>query len=237
VDEQTWHAGTDLAAMHRFVREREGERKLRLLACAYLRQVWNSLREPSRRAVEAAEDHADGLLSPADWQRAVAAAEAEVADQSREADRFVVGWYDDPSWSRLWEFIVSLALSALRDPGLVAADEAFAISRQLRGIGVILPADRVAAAEKAFAISTLWELFGNPFRPPVIHPDWLTWDGAAVPKIARAIYEGRAFDRMAILADALEEAGCGNAELLGHCRGGGEHVRGCWVLDCLRAEG
>jgi hypothetical protein len=52
-------------------------------------------------------------------------------------------------------------------------------------------------------------------------------------KLAQAIYEERAFDRLAILADALEEAGCTDAEVLAHCRGGGEHVLGCWVVDCI----
>jgi hypothetical protein len=52
-------------------------------------------------------------------------------------------------------------------------------------------------------------------------------------KIARAIYDGRAFERMPILADALEDAGCGDADILRHCREPGEHVRGCWVVDLL----
>ena len=38
---------------------------------------------------------------------------------------------------------------------------------------------------------------------------------------------------MPILADALEDAGCTNQDILNHCRGGGEHVRGCWVVDLL----
>jgi hypothetical protein len=38
---------------------------------------------------------------------------------------------------------------------------------------------------------------------------------------------------MPILADALEDAGCDNADILQHCRGAGEHVRGCWVVDLV----
>jgi hypothetical protein len=38
---------------------------------------------------------------------------------------------------------------------------------------------------------------------------------------------------MPILADMLEEAGCTNADILNHCRNGGEHVRGCWVVDLI----
>ncbi len=59
------------------------------------------------------------------------------------------------------------------------------------------------------------------------------WNDATIPKVAQAIYDDRAFDRLPILADALEDAGCDNADLLTHCRSGGEHVRGCWVVDLL----
>jgi hypothetical protein len=40
--------------------------------------------------------------------------------------------------------------------------------------------------------------------------------------------------RLAVLADALEESGCTSEDVLGHLRGPGPHVRGCWVVDlCL----
>ena len=51
--------------------------------------------------------------------------------------------------------------------------------------------------------------------------------------LATGIYTERAFDRMPILADALEDAGCDNADILEHCRGDGPHVRGCWVVDLI----
>jgi len=69
-----------------------------------------------------------------------------------------------------------------------------------------------------------------PFRPILIDPAWLT---TTVPTLARIIYEDRAFNRMPELADALEQAGCTNADILAHCRQPGEHVRGCWVVDLL----
>jgi hypothetical protein len=83
------------------------------------------------------------------------------------------------------------------------------------------------------SIVLLQDIFGNPFRPITIDPSWLTWNDGTVRKIAQAIYEERAFDRMPILADALEEAGCTNADIRNHCRRSGEHVRGCWVVDLL----
>lgn len=67
----------------------------------------------------------------------------------------------------------------------------------------------------------------------LVHPSWLAWNDSTVPKIARAIHDECVFDRLPILADALEEAGCADVALLSHCRGSGPHVRGCWVVDLL----
>ena len=74
------------------------------------------------------------------------------------------------------------------------------------------------------------DIFGNPFRPVALDPAWLTSD---VLLLARGVYADRAFDRMPILADALQDAGCANEDVLAHCRGDGPHVRGCWVVDLL----
>ena len=79
-------------------------------------------------------------------------------------------------------------------------------------------------------VQFLHDIFGNPFRPIVADHAWLT---PTVQSIASAIYQDRAFDRLPILADALEEAGCTNADVLLHCRQPGEHVRGCWVVDLV----
>ena len=62
---------------------------------------------------------------------------------------------------------------------------------------------------------------------------WLTWNDGVVAKMARCIYDERALDRLPILADALEDAGCDNDEMLNHFRGPGPHFRGCWALDLL----
>ncbi|MBL8798455.1 MAG: hypothetical protein JNM56_31460 [Planctomycetia bacterium] len=76
----------------------------------------------------------------------------------------------------------------------------------------------------------LRDIFGNPFRPVAVEPTWLT---STVASLAQAIYDERAFDRLPILADALEDAGCDNADILNHCRQPGEHVRGCWCVDLV----
>ncbi len=71
-------------------------------------------------------------------------------------------------------------------------------------------------------------IFGNPFRPVMFAPSWRTETAVS---LAAGIYEQRAFDRLPILADALEEAGCDHPDVLSHCRGPGPHARGCWVVD------
>ncbi len=87
------------------------------------------------------------------------------------------------------------------------------------------------AREAVVQATLLRDIFGNPFRPVTLDPAWLTSDVLA---LARGIYEERAFDRMPILADALQDAGCTNEEVLKHCRNTSlTHVRGCWVVDLV----
>jgi hypothetical protein len=81
----------------------------------------------------------------------------------------------------------------------------------------------------------LRDIFGNPFGPVVLDPAWQT---PLVVSLARGIYERRAFDRMPLLGELLKEAGCRDAEMLGHCSPGqGGHVKGCWVLDLILDKG
>jgi hypothetical protein len=74
------------------------------------------------------------------------------------------------------------------------------------------------------------DIFGNPFRRVGADPSWLT---STTVSLARSIYKDCAFDRLPILADALEEAGCDDADVLNHLRGDGLHVRGCWAVDLV----
>jgi hypothetical protein len=86
------------------------------------------------------------------------------------------------------------------------------------------------AAEYTLLANTLRDISGNPFRPVALHTSWRT---EAVVALAEGIYAERAFERMPVLADALEDAGCAHADVLSHCRGDGPHVKGCWVVDLL----
>jgi hypothetical protein len=76
----------------------------------------------------------------------------------------------------------------------------------------------------------LRDLFGNPFRPVTFSPEWRT---DTVLALARGMYVSRDASALPILADALQEAGCDNEDILRHCRSEGPHVRGCWVCDLV----
>jgi hypothetical protein len=93
-------------------------------------------------------------------------------------------------------------------------------------------------AERAVQCGLIRDLFGPLlFRPRVVYPTWLRWHDGAIVHIAQAIYNDRRFQELPILADALEEAGWTDREILGHCREPGDHVRGCWVVDLILGKG
>ena len=83
---------------------------------------------------------------------------------------------------------------------------------------------------EVFRVGPVRFLLGTSSR---IEPSWLRWHDGLLVSIARQMYASRDFLDMPILADALEEAGCTDADVLMHCRHPGEHVRGCWVVDLL----
>ena len=93
------------------------------------------------------------------------------------------------------------------------------------------PAGKQHPLPDAMRCHLLRDIFGNPFRPIELDP---AWRSETVVALAAAIYAERAFDRMPILADALEEAGCDHPNILTHCRDAiATHVRGCWVVDLV----
>jgi hypothetical protein len=107
-------------------------------------------------------------------------------------------------------------------------------------------AARVAAceAERASQASLLREMFASPFHStPVLAPAWRYWQGSIVMDLARTAYNSRELPagvldptRLAVLADALEEAGCSAGRLLDHLRRPGPHPRGCWAVDAILAN-
>jgi hypothetical protein len=116
--------------------------------------------------------------------------------------------------------------AALSNSGIAARNAARSAEA---GCGNSVPG-RSRAKELLAQANLVRDIFGNSFRSVALDPTWLT---AAVLSLAQTIYDDRAFDRLPELAEALEQAGCTNAEVLDHCRQPGEHVRGCWVVDMV----
>jgi hypothetical protein len=118
-------------------------------------------------------------------------------------------------------FIVQAIVAILRDNPMVAATSCLSALKQFDLELEIAPMNLGLVVR---------ELGGNPFRPVTLNPSWLT---STVLSLANSIYAERAFERMPILADALQDAGCDNEDILNHCRQSGVHIRGCFVVDLL----
>jgi hypothetical protein len=229
VNEADWQSATDPQPMLDYLSGRASERKLRLFAAAWCRRVWPLLTDArSRRAVEVAERFADGEASAEDLHLAAAGAEA-VAEAAMTAV--------DTAHQVAQASAALAALHATRAAAEQAADYA-ASSAASAAYHAATPfrspsVARARAAERAAQARLLAELFGSPFHRVSVEPAWLAWGDRLLPRLARAIYDEQAFDRLPYLADALEEAGCADAVVLAHCRRPGEHLRGCWALDLL----
>lgn len=208
--------------MRRHLLALASERKRRLLGCAFARQVWPLLADGrSRHAVEVAERFADGKAD--DEELAAAVAEATLARDGVRIDRRE----GDRSAAQAARAAATAAMMAARFDIRAAAEECAVVGLRASLYPTVADAEREQAA-------LVRDIFGNPFRPPAIEPSWLAWNGGAVVALARTIYDERRFDDMPVLADALEDAGCRDEEVLGHCRRPeAVHARGCHVVDIL----
>ncbi len=220
-----------------------GRRRLALFACACCRLVWDLFDdEASRRAVEVSERAAEGQAS----RQELAAAEEEAEAVWRGADEHRHRAHrENPTGTERWRAGAASSLAhaahsaaARRFSTRSAWSAALATSTAVLWLGEASAAGNQAMrAMMARQAQLVRCIFGNPFRPlPEINPAWLAWDGGAVRKLAASIQAERRFGDLPVLADALEEAGCADADVLGHCRDGGEHALGCWVLDLLLSK-
>ena len=236
-------------------------RKRRLFACACCRRIWPLLPQPARNAVAVGERLADGAAD--DAERLAARANVETAGQAvrrRSATRHalkaaaaaVMAFANSPQGfesfgSNFGSFLndddedggftraANAALHALVEATAPQGMEPLLrMWNRLRPEYVAKAGQPVAGArwyaELVAQCDLIRDIFDNPFRPAPFDP---AWRSTTVASIAEAIYTDRAFDRMPILADALEDAGCTSREILDHCRSLGEHVRGCWVVDLV----
>jgi hypothetical protein len=222
--EQEWLACTDPQKMLEFLRGKASDRKLRLFAVACCRRIWPLMTdERSRRAVEVAERLADDMASQIELDLARKEARAAIPTLHPSID---ASGGDRTSREAILRIVVTRAAwSAVRVP-------VSSLHVALRTAWVAEQRDPAWHGEPWLS-NLLRELVGNPFRPVFLDPAWLAWNDGTVRRLAQCIYEERAFDRLPILADALEEAGCADADILSHCRGPGPHVRGCWAVDAI----
>jgi hypothetical protein len=222
--EAEWLSCDDPERMLEALRGRALGRKVRLFMAACCRRVWHDFEvgeeQDRQAAVEVAERYADGLAS--DDERDTAFGELTDGAPHRGGDccsNAAVGEFDKPHAAVDW------AITAVEEAAYRAVGEDYD-NRE--------PIER---AERAVQAGLLRDVVSNPFRPTLLDP---AWQAPTVDSLARAAYEERTLPagtldpaRLAVLADALEEAGCADAEMLGHLRSPGPHVRGCWALDLL----
>ena len=238
--EAEWLTCADPRRMLSDWRESVSDRKLRLFAVACCRRIWDQLAdERSRRAVDVAERYADGAAAFAAFRL------EKRADREADARKVARGQYDyadeavcaavasasyctrptSPLLQRQWvESTCTVAKNAVRFAAAARAG--------MRPGGGAPEAGYVEAGRRENEVHAQWvrDVLGNPYRPVTLDRAWLI---PGVTRVAQTIYDGQAFHRMPELADALERVGCTDAAILGHCRGRGPHVRGCWVVDLI----
>lgn len=231
MNESDWLQGSDPRPMLDFIRHRTTPRKLRLFACACVREVWPLLFDDrSVRAVEVAERFAEGRATAAE----LVEAETAAFELARAADLRVT--VTDPGWAAAR----AAARTATLDAYSAAGGTAF-VSLLCHAPWVFRPAGGVLhhGTEPAKSLARhrhcdlLREIVGNPFQSPMVEGDWLRWNGEVVVCLAGEIHDSGRYAELPVIADALEEAGCTCPTLLDHLRRPGGHVRGCWALDFL----
>lgn len=233
MNEADWLTCEDPQAMLQHLRETRrihrspgGRRKLRLFLCACFRRLQSLLPDPRTwAAIELGERLADGFFDAESIHRADLQA-VEAAREGKEIAQVRPGGLRTSSAMALLAAEVRLCLEP--QPWL-------AVQNASARLNALARCDREIASQTGPAIRSelLREIIGNPFSPAVPDVAWLEWNGGVVWKIARTIHDEYRFEELPVLADALEDAGCADPDILGHCRGGGLHARGCWVADLL----
>ncbi|HZV04320.1 MAG TPA: hypothetical protein VE999_04450 [Gemmataceae bacterium] len=234
--EQGWLQATDPQKMLAQLRDKVSERKQRLFAVACCRRFRFVMTDEDWAVIEAAESFADVRVSGWRWMKLqplrnqLMALLAVAVAKRRERSEFPI------------DYSIIAALNVIAFPGIgqiakYAArsllDAAYLSGPDGDDRASINARNAAEEAERAKQVAAVRCVFGNPFCPVAVDLSWLTWNDGTVLKLAQSIYDERAFDHLPILADVLEEAGCRDQDILAHCRSGGEHVRGCWVVDLV----
>ncbi len=233
--EADWLSCAEPGPMLEFVCRRASDRKSRLFAAACCRRIWHMLtHEASREHVEVAERFADRLIGYEALKE-----QQKLAEDALWEAGWAVPNRNCPAW----------LIKADREAAMAVVQDQIDLEGVARAVAESLGWEAAAsaleskdyAAWRAAVQVVQWKekkrqrelarcVFGNPFRPIIVKPSWLT---TGVIELARSIYEGGAFDRLPELADALGETDSQSDEIRIHCREQTPHVRGCWVVDSI----
>jgi hypothetical protein len=213
--EADWRACDDRQALQAFLRGKASDRKLRLFAVACCRSIWQHLLdERSRYAVEVAERFADGLVTDSELLWATLAGYEYAKRLRKERWAAYAAWNvaDDQGGA------LGAAVSTAWNAGQFG--EAIGLAERVKQYGLI---------------HCIMRNYSPPLPPAV-----LRWHDGTARRLAQAIYDVRDMPagtldtaRLAVLADALLDAGCEDEGLLAHLRSEGPHVRGCWAVDVI----
>jgi hypothetical protein len=237
VTEKRWAVSTNPVSLLKHLTDSMSNRKRRLLCVACCSCVLHLLvHKQCRKALALAERFADGKATEDDLESEHECSEDvhSLADAAYQN----VSTLDEKSnpftrlsnQERLAALDATEAVYGTVDPCLGDSD-----SEEVGVIGVVSCVVAANRGKLTKEVALIRDIFGNPFKPVVVERSWLTSDVVA---LARGIYAKKAFDRMPILADALQDAGCANEDVLSHCRDTSlTHVRGCWVVDLLLGKG
>jgi hypothetical protein len=227
--EAEWLDSDHPSPMLNFMKGKATERKLRLFmveVCRRHSQMFAG--KPYEWVIDIAERFASRQAS-ADELHCAQTFASELAVCGRE------GGSPGPLWLAAW-FTTAYA-GALDNawnpdsPAVLAS--AAATGNAQAGAELFIPWASALGIEPKSMAAILRDIVHAPFRPVLFRMAWTTWNDSTVEKLAHAIYADRGFDRMPILGDALEDAGCTDADVLAHCRQPGPHVSGCWVVDLV----
>jgi hypothetical protein len=219
--EAEWQACVDAEQMVAALPAATPPRRLHLLCAACCARVAPLLVDArSRGALETLVRYADGAATDDDLRGASESALGAFDDLCDAAgDRY----HQDPAATAAWA--VWTAATSEWD-SLAGGDTLAGIAQGVLAQSAAAATD--SADEGAAQAGLIRDICGSPFHPVTVDPEWFT---PTVVSLARQMYDTRDFSQMPILADALQDAGCDNADVLDHCRGDGPHVRGCWVVD------
>jgi hypothetical protein len=234
--EQDWLESRSPKAMLNSLPDKGFDRKYLLFACACARRVWHLLEDDRpRRVIQITEEFADGKIDQKTLRSAWCAARSYAERQEKQglwisafaahaAHHAAPGWKADFPEYQAQACAVAASFTAAETVAGAARGGAMDAEGNERVL-------RAKADEQEAQAKLVRDVFRSPFRSPsCVEPACRT---EAVKRLAQDIYEVRSFDRLGELADALEQAGCQNDEVLSHLRSNGPHERGCWALDVV----